>query len=448
MPNTAEQLKFSEQNSPDIPDDFSYDDLKNNIYLTEKILNNLLLQNNIKFIPFLLKIYESFPNKDPILLDFAYARIEKENGNFEQAIKLYRKILVSNPKLNPIRFTLATTLFENKQNNLAREQFEKLRQESDLPDTIKAQVESYLYSIQQQNNWKFNITASYVNERNVNNASSSTYIPEITLAGLPFKKGKSMLPQKAKGISYSLNLSKEFNLYKNHYLIFEQQLYGKSYWTNHSFDDANSRTSLGYAYKNTLSVTKITPFYALRWYGNHRYSKSGGLHLSYRKWLTPHWQYSASGEYAIQRYPENTVLNGINYQLSSTLLWQNDSTQFSYVGADYYHENTRAKQYSNDKTTLRIGWEKHWEWEGLSNHIFLSASHRKYKDQAKIGVFPLGKRRIDKIYVATIMLWKRDWQLWHITPKLVLKWHKQSSNIPSLYQYTDKNINLVFEVGL
>ncbi|WP_301098863.1 porin family protein [Otariodibacter sp.] len=444
MPDTP-NIGVNKNNISSIPNDFSYDDLKNNIYLTEKILKTLLLQNNTKFIPLLIKIYETFPNRDPILLDFANAQMAKLNGNFEQSINLYREILARNPSLSSIRFALAITLFENKQNSLAKEQFEKVRSDNKLPNTIKAQVESYLQSIEKQSDWKFNATISYLNEKNVNNASDTAYIPEISFLGIPLQKYKEILPQKAKGMSYSISLSKDFNLQKNHYITFDQQFYSKNYWTNHSFDDTNLRTSLGYAYKDALSIIKITPFYALRWYGNHRYSKSGGLHLSYRKWLTSHLQYSASGEYALQRYNENKALNGVNYQLSSTLLWQKDPTQFSYLGIDYYRENTRVKQYSNDRSTLRVGWEKHWKLAGLSNHIFLSASYRKYKDKAKIGVFPLGKTRADKIYTATLMLWKRDWHLWYITPKVVLKWHKQYSNIPSLYQYTDKNINMIFE---
>ncbi|MGY4680018.1 surface lipoprotein assembly modifier, partial [Ursidibacter arcticus] len=35
--------------------------------------------------------------------------------------------------------------------------------------------------------------------------------------------------------------------------------------------------------------------------------------------------------------------------------------------------------------------------------------------------------------------------LFGITPKLQLSWRKHDSNLPTLYAYTDKNINVIFE---
>ena len=32
-----------------------------------------------------------------------------------------------------------------------------------------------------------------------------------------------------------------------------------------------------------------------------------------------------------------------------------------------------------------------------------------------------------------------------ITPKLQLSWRKQDSNIPEMYSYTQKNVNMLFE---
>ncbi|MCW9710945.1 surface lipoprotein assembly modifier [Avibacterium sp. 21-586] len=44
-----------------------------------------------------------------------------------------------------------------------------------------------------------------------------------------------------------------------------------------------------------------------------------------------------------------------------------------------------------------------------------------------------------------MLLWKRDWHWLSITPKLQFQWRKQRSNLPSLYNYQNKSINLIFE---
>ncbi len=60
-------------------------------------------------------------------------------------------------------------------------------------------------------------------------------------------------------------------------------------------------------------------------------------------------------------------------------------------------------------------------------------------------MIPLNKIRRDKIYNVNAKLWKRDWHLLGVTPKLSVVWKKQKSNLASLYAYTDKQITLLFE---
>ena len=96
---------------------------------------------------------------------------------------------------------------------------------------------------------------------------------------------------------------------------------------------------------------------------------------------------------------------------------------------------------------MRLGWGQEWNW-GVSSRLGLSLTQREYKDIAKLAnvdLFSFGKIRKDKIYGVNLNLWKRDWHLWCITPKVVFSWKKQDSNIPEMYSYTQKNVNLIFE---
>lgn len=78
----------------------------------------------------------------------------------------------------------------------------------------------------------------------------------------------------------------------------------------------------------------------------------------------------------------------------------------------------------------------------------MSFIKRNYKDVAKLGnldIFSFNKNRKDHIYSLNLLVWKRDWHLGGITPKLQFTWKKQISNIPQMYSYQQKNINLIFE---
>ncbi|MDO9777394.1 surface lipoprotein assembly modifier, partial [Glaesserella parasuis] len=111
-------------------------------------------------------------------------------------------------------------------------------------------VEQYIAAIQKRSDWSFDFGINYLHESNVNNASSSPY---VRVGNVPFKKTEESLPQSANGLSYHLNLAKNWNISSSHYLHFENQFSGKSYWDNHQFDDQQNRSSLGYQYQRVNS---------------------------------------------------------------------------------------------------------------------------------------------------------------------------------------------------
>ncbi|WP_115306342.1 surface lipoprotein assembly modifier [Pasteurella testudinis] len=408
--------------------------------LTQNWLNLALQQRNAELISELLAIYRTFAQHDPILVRFAEATLAQLAQDYSLAISRFRDILAVNPDLNPVRIELAKSLFHDRQDNAARDQFEKAKSAVGVPAPVVRLIDSYLGALQQRRGWQSSFSAYYLRDGNVNNTSSKR---EIENTG--FVKDDNMLPQSAHGIVYSFSLERDFNLVGAHYLHVGTELFGKHFWDNHDYDDIYNRTYLGYTHKSAVQSWSILPFYEKRWYGNQSYKWANGVRGEYRRWLNSNWQISTALEHAEQRYYDSQNLNGHTQLASATLLWLRSPRQFFYLGGDYNREKTRVLQYSNNTRTVRLGWGQEWQW-GISSRLGFSYAHRNYKDQAKLGsMIPLGKVRDDKIYSANLTLWKRDWHLWGITPKLHFNWKKQDSNLPSMYSYAQKNVNLIFE---
>lgn len=421
--------------------DITDQQLKQNPQLTHQLLSDALYSRNIDAIELLLPIYQSFPHHDSILVEFAKGKMAMYQDNNSQAIKHFRSILAKQPDLNVVRIDLAIALFNAQQNNAAEDQFNKAKAVKNLPTPVRHLIEAYLASLKKRNSWQFGASAYYLRDDNVNNTSSS---PEIENTG--YVKGEDMLPQKAHGVAYSADLSRDFNLINAHYLAFENNLYGKLYWDSRENDEITNRTLLGYAYKNQDFTFRLLPFFEKNWVGNHRHRNIRGVRTEFSYWVSPHWQISTAAEYGKQSYYQNTVRNGDNKLLSTTLLWLRTPQQFFYLGADFNRERTQLRQFNSDTKSLRLGWGQEWKLWGISSRLGGSITQRNYKDVAKLGGFlNLGKVRQDKAYSLNLTLWKRDWHLWGITPKLQMSWRKNDSNLPTLYSYTDKNINLVFE---
>ena len=419
--------------------------LKQNPALTHELLSRAIYARNPEIIKKLLEIYRTFPNRDPIMERFAEGKLAAITENYNVAIDKYREILAKNPNLNPVRIELAIALFNQKQDGAAKDQFEKAQTASDLPLQAKRLIGAYLEALKERDSWNVDFSFNYVRDTNVNNVGSGRRL--VLRNGGVITRPESMLPQTAHGVAYSLGVSRDFNLWDSHYLTFGNELIGKSYWDNHQFDDISNRTFVGYAHKTAKQNFRIKPFYEKRWYGGESYRWSNGARVEFSRWLSPNWQISTAGEFSKQRYLDSTSQNGNNKLISATLLWARTPKQFFYLGSDFMAERTKVRQYSSDSKSLRLGWGQEWNW-GISSRLGLSIMKREFKDIAKLGnlnLFSFGKRREDKIYGINLSLWKRDWHIWGITPKLQLSWRKQDSNIPEMYSYTQKNVNILFE---
>ncbi|PRL65255.1 surface lipoprotein assembly modifier [Haemophilus influenzae] len=445
------KLEKREQNLPHLGTEqaeqiqITLEQLKQNPALTHELLSRAIYARNPEMIKKLLEIYRTFPNRDPIMERFAEGKLAAITENYTVAIDKYREILAKNPNLNPVRIELAIALFNQKQDSAAKDQFEKAQTASDLPLQAKRLIGAYLEALKERDSWSLDFSFNYVRDTNVNNVGSERQV--VLENGGVLTRSESMLPQTAHGLAYSLDISRDFNLWRSHYLTLGNEFGGKSYWDNHEFDDISNRTFVGYAHKTAKQNFRIKPFYEKRWYGGESYRWSNGARMEFSRWLSPNWQLSTAGEFSKQRYLDSTSQNGNNKLISATLLWARTPKQFFYLGSDFMAERTKVRQYSSDSKSLRLGWGQEWNW-GISSRFGLSIMKREYKDIAKLGninLFSFGKRREDKIYGVSLSLWKRDWHIWGITPKLQLSWRKQDSNIPEMYSYTQKNVNVLFE---
>lgn len=416
--------------------------IQHNPVLAEQILNLAIQQRRYDIVAEVLPIYRTFSTQDRLLVLFAQGILAKSQQHNEEAVDYFRQILALNPRLNTVRIELAITLFNAQQDVAATEQFQKAKAEPNVPPQIVNMIDRYLSVLKQRASWQTSFSVNYLRERNVNNTSSDRNIENTG-----FIKSDTMLPQSANGIQYSVGIERDINIVNAHYLHIENMLWGKFYWDKQDYNDVLNRTYLGYINKSALQTWKILPFYERRWLGNARYQWANGVRGELHYWLSPHWQWSAAIEYAKQHYFNHPSLNGHNQLYSSTLVWIPNSRQYFSLGTDFNREKTAVKQYSSDSKTLRLGWGQEWN-SGISSRLNLSISEKHFKDKAKLGGFlPLNKVRSDLIYTLNLTLWKRDWHVWHITPKLNLSWKKQTSTIPSMYSYSDKNISIIFETS-
>ncbi|QIW15869.1 hypothetical protein A4G20_05740 [Pasteurellaceae bacterium RH1A] len=413
------------------------EELRANPELTRQMINRAIDSQQFELLPELLRIYEQTPQPDKVLIDYAKGIILSQQGELDQAIRLYRGIIAQYPNFQPVRLRLAQFLFADQQNEAALDQFRKLQAEP-LPPEIANRVDQYLAALIARSSWHFNFGLTYVRENNVNNASKARY---IYLGNVPFEKNSESLPQKANGLSYHFNLARSFNLLGSHYLHVENQFSGKSYWDNHAFDDQQNRTSLGYQFQNAQSRLALLPFYEMRWYGNHRYNRGYGLRVEAEHWLSPRWQVSLAGEVGQLKYRAgNTALNGTNGLVSATLLHAFNAKSYLYGGVDFLRDLTQDRRLASKRYSGRLGWSQEWWW-GISSRMQVSYGKRKFDQKHAL----FNRLRQDRELDVSLTLWHRNLHFWGITPKLTYSYRRVNSNLPDLYGYDRKRFYVSFE---
>lgn len=391
---------------------YSIAQLKQDQSTTEKLLVDMLQIERLDLVERLLPIYQGFENRDQRLVNFAQIK-------------------------------LAQPLFWHYRNNDTREKLQAVKNQQNLTKDEVEVIEQYFSALDKRERWQFSFGANYVHNKNVNNATQ-----ERNIENTGFIKNDDMMPKSAKGVAYFFSAEKNKNIAGSHYLYFLNDLSGKYYWNNRDYDEINNRTYLGYLYQNANFKWALKPFYERQWFNEHRHNWAKGVRMEWQKPFAKQWQISTAFEFNQPRYFTQAEKNGTIKLASATLVWFPSEKGYLYLGADFIREKTRVRQYSNDLKSLRLGWTQQWQY-GITSQLNGSVALRQFKDLASIGgILPLGKIRQDNIYTANLTLWKKDWHWWGLTPKVQLKYKRQKSNIPSMYSYKARSVQMLLEKDL
>lgn len=405
--------------------------------LAKALLDQAVRDEAWPVVKSVLPLYERSPAPDRVLIHYAKAGVARSEGHYGEAIKNYRAILSEHPDFAAVRLDLARALYEDRQFDAAEYHFERVRAASPPPE-VAQRINAYLQRIQSQDRLTGNLSLSYLNDSNVNSASTNKY---IRIGDKLFIRNKEAYPQRGEGFWFNGALQKDVHLYDSHSLRFLGTVTGKSYWNNHRFDDITSRLYTGYRWQDFRQQISLLPFYEKRWYGTEAYSSGPGMRMEYSYLLSPAWQVSQVLEYQKLHY-DNTqydFLAGDNRYVSTTLSHVINARLSVFVGGDVAWQNTTTASETNQRYSLRSGLETDLPW-GVSAGLMGALAKRHYDDDNDI----FGVRRRDDEQIAMVSLWHRDLHFMSVMPKLNFVYKKVNSNI-DFYDYTQRNVYLTLD---
>lgn len=401
-----------------------------------KFLNSALAAQDMVTVKQLLPHYKALKVNDPMLINFAEALVYRSEAKNKQAIAIYRDMLAADPDFHPVRLNMAMALQADKQYAAAKDQLLKL-QAADIPAPVMARVKSSLSRINNLEDWRFNGSVSYVKDDNVNDAPSKSFQPNSGL-------GRSAEKKSANGLQVSASATKRFNLPDNYYATVGGNASLKGYWDESDYNDYLFTASAGVGYDDAKNDVSITPFVTKRLYSEDPYSLRKGVTLSGSRWVKPKLKLTATGIVSNETFDDerdkNRETDGRFLGLNS--LYIKDAKEYFYGGLGTYRNDVpKSSIISYDRNSLNVGWGREWK-KGISTMTTVGYAIKEYDDPADAyapgsgslkGYYnavggEYGSRRKDKTASLGLQIWKRNFSLYGLTPRLVFDYEQTSSN--------------------
>ncbi|MBD3614460.1 porin family protein [Kingella kingae] len=404
----------------------SSEELQKQPALLKRAFFGALATGNVAGVKILLPWYRNLPDgNDEFALNLADAMLAQDKGDYDNAVESYQKVLAQQPDAPSIQMGLAQTLFADHRNSEAKQILTELHNRSDLPENFRQYAGSYLSAIKKRNDWTFNVNAYYTQDNNINSTPNQRKVGNWTLSE----------PESAHGIAYYGNVNKDTYLGKQWSLRFGTDVFGKYYWDNRKYDDLSARVKLGVAHQTARSETAILPYFERRWYGGKEYAAEKGLTLEWSYWFTPKNQVLLSGEHSWQKHDTRSFLDGKNSNLSATWLFLSSEKQYWTLGIDLTRKTAQDSSDAYRRKGIRLGWTQYWG-NTVGSSLGIGTAQRVYDAPN----FPFNYIRKDREHFASFSLWNNRWQFGGITPRLVFRWAKVSSNHPFYGDYSKKNV--------
>lgn len=404
--------------------------LKANPAAFSKFLNDALAAQDMVTVKQVLPHYKALETNDPMLIKFADALIYRSEAKNKQAIEIYREMLAADPDFHPVRLNMAIAMQADKQYAAAKEQFLKL-QSVDLPAPVMARVQNSLAQINSSEKWQFNASASYVRDDNINDAPSKN---------IPTQFGNSAEKKSANGIQVSGSANKRFNLPDNFYATVGGNASLKGYWDETDYNDYLFTASAGVGYDDAKNDVSLTPFVTKRYYDEEAYSLRKGVTVSGSRWVKPKLKLTATGILS-----KETIDDDVESRretdgqfLGLNAFYIKDAKEYFYGGlGNYQNDVPKTNLLSYDRNSVNVGWGREWK-KGISTLATIGYATKEYNDVSgdysegspfyTVYDAEYGSIRKDKTTSLGLQVWKRDFTVLGLTPRLVFDYDTTSSN--------------------
>lgn len=397
-------------------------------------VNQLILSGQLEAAEEILTQLEH-AKANPVQIKFLRGMIYGAEGKWQLAEAQYRSILADKPELLRVRLELARALYEQKDGDNAKRQFELVLASKELPAEVIVNIRKFLATIYTQKKWSLNISLSAAPDTNINTATGSD---RITLFGLPFELSDDAKKSSGVGITADMRAGYRFDIGRGKAIDIGASIRHTEYLHTKIFDQTFIHVQAGprfYSRRNEIRIA-ATAGYA-RFGGRDLYTSLGGQ-------ITLQRQMS-------DRFKLSTILSG--EKMSYTTFDSRDGEVYSIIGQGdyalsqvsalrgyigYSRELTFDDSFQNKAYRLGAGYVRELSM-GITANVRVNYTHKPYDGIS----FLYGIKRKDNSYGAGVSFIKRDFTILGFAPVVSYDYFRSRSNI-DFFTYDRHKVNLGF----
>ena len=362
---------------------------------------------------------------------------EQRDTLLDEAIDALRAILRDRPELTRVRLELARAFFLKGEDDLARDQFERVLAGRPVPPVV-ANVNRFLRQIRERRRWSSYFGASIAEDSNIGAQSDSEF---IYIFGLPFRRSEDSGATSGTGVvvwgggEYQHPLSERLRVRAGTDLVTRE--YGGS-----DFDRTTTAVHLGPRWlvdKNT--ETSLLGTAQQSWTAGEVQNSSVGVRLDATRRVS-RW-FRAFGQISWQQRDVrgSEHLDGPLLGIVGRGTWTASPTFQANLGAGYNRERAASVAWRNTTIWTRVGFSKALPWGFTAG---ASGEQRQTNYDGRWGLFtPGGVPRRDRTRVLRATLLNRSVTIFGFSPQIALVRESRASNA-QLYDYKRTRGELTF----
>lgn len=367
---------------------------------------------------------------------FLRGALRKAQGQLPEAIAIFRELLAAHPKLTRARFELAHALFLQQEDEAAQHHFDLVRGALNNPDLDRV-VQSFVDQMAQRRRWTASAYFSIAPSTNLNQGADTR---TVSFNGLDFSLDEHTHRKSGVGVVAGFNAGYRYPLTDRLDMVVGGGANARQYEED-VFNDYVATGEVGPRYRFDWGDVGLYATASRRWFSRDAYQLGKTAPSGHTIGADPYALFMG-GRLAIStRFSPQDVSNSSFACLQKrydVFVWQDgwncseqlsidhfiDSSTFVRLLGGFEMERTHTDNQNYMAGNVGVGVYHEFGW-GVTLYGQMTYTRRAFD-----GIYPTTTyARNDNRYDASLMITKRDWQIFGLAPSLQYTYSLQDSNV-------------------